>query len=63
MSPEHVRTIFDALEFRENELLNRLDREPKTRNGKPNPMRPWLHKDLSDIADARLAFRNAFVAA
>jgi len=58
MTPVHVRTILDALDYQECALLKQVDREPKTRGGKPNILLQALRKDLDAIADARLAFRH-----
>jgi hypothetical protein len=59
VSPDQVRVILDALEFQETTLLDQFERQPRTRGGKPNPLRAYLQKEIDLVADARIAFKTA----
>ncbi len=56
MNEDHIQTILDALEFKERQFTERVEREPKTRGGKPNKLRLHLQEELDKIAEARQAF-------
>lgn len=53
MSREHLQTAIEALEYQHAAYSKQLDREPRTRNGKPNPMRLHLMVCMNSINEAR----------
>ena len=59
MKQEHVQTILDALEWVEAEFKDRYQRQPKTRSGKPNPLRAHFLEQVNKIQAARLGFERA----